>query len=255
MKIISLNVNNFGGLHDKPLLKKYQSGPLTDWTSWNTAVDSWRLKYANKICDNVAKIVSLIKNYDIIFLHEVDTNCPSWFQLHELMKESYNWEPANGFIKSSYAKGRQSISCVFIKKEFSYKHKTVPNFSKKQRNVELVVGQISILGIHAPYNIDYWNSLINHVRGKENYLILGDLNVFKPGTDRKAKFDELLQLGLKDLWIEQGEDILTPTANTNCRIDYALSTPSLLLNGIKETIIDSIRQTNNTDHSAISVSI
>lgn len=68
-----------------------------------------------------------------------------------------------------------------------------------ERNVELVVNQISILGIHASYNIDYWNYLINHIRDNENYLMLGDLNVFKPETDRRAKFDELLQLGLKEL--------------------------------------------------------
>lgn len=38
MKIISLNVNNFGGLNNKPLLKKYQSNHLTNW---NVAVDNW----------------------------------------------------------------------------------------------------------------------------------------------------------------------------------------------------------------------
>lgn len=63
MKIISLNVNNFGGLNNKPLLKKYQSNHLNDWTSWNIDVDNWRLKYANEISCNVVKIVSLITDY------------------------------------------------------------------------------------------------------------------------------------------------------------------------------------------------
>lgn len=136
MKIISLNVNNFGGLNNKPLLKKYQSNHLTDWTSWNIDVDNWRLKYANEISCNVVTIVSLITDYDIIFLHEVDTNCPSWIYLHKLMKENYNWESPNGFKKSSYTKGRKSISCVFIQKNFSYTYKTISNFSNMKRNVK-----------------------------------------------------------------------------------------------------------------------
>lgn len=253
MNIISLNVNNFGGIKDKPLLKDYTVNKKIDWTSWNADVDSWREVNKDRIEENVSKVVCLIKDFDIVFLHEVDTNCSSWTQLHELMKEEYNWEAANDVDKSTYKKGRQSISCLFVRNGLIYDYDEITNFSNKQRNIEIVVNGVTIIGLHASYDLKYWESLIKRIKTKKNYLIIGDLNVFNLGTDRRLKFEELLNIGAKDLWLEQGENNKTPTANTNLRIDYALSSPAVFDKGIKEIILNSIRRTQNSDHAAVAV--
>ena len=123
MKILSVNVNNFGGTNDKPLLNDYRlPNGKNDFGTWNQAVDEWRI--SNKICfqKNVNAITNLAKDFDIIFLHEVDTNCLSWIDLLEKMSSDFTWEPANGIDKSEYKKGRKSISCVFIKKDIEYEY-------------------------------------------------------------------------------------------------------------------------------------
>ena len=48
MKILSVNVNNFGGTNDKPLLNDYRlPNGKNDFGTWNQAVDEWRI--SNKI--------------------------------------------------------------------------------------------------------------------------------------------------------------------------------------------------------------
>lgn len=255
MKILSVNVNNFGGTNDKPLLKDYKlpNGQI-DFRIWNQAVDEWRI--SNKICiqKNVNAIANLAKDFDIIFLHEVDTNCLSWIDLLEKMSTQYEWKLANGMDKSEYQKGRKCISCVFIKKgiEFKYENK---NILDKQRNIEIKVGDTHIIGLHMSYDIADWNSLISKFNElkKEKFLIIGDLNVFNEGTDRREKFDELINAGAIDIWLEQGECNDVPTANTNQRIDYALSTRKLYEKGLYEVILNFVRLGNFTDHAAIAV--
>lgn len=257
MKILSVNVNNFGGTHNKPLLKDYKaSNGKFDFDEWNRAVDDWRNFNRVNIHNNVEEITNLAKKYDIIFLHEVDTNCSSWFDLLKKMSLDFIWRPANGVDKLDYQKGRKSISCVFIKKgiEFKYDKKNIFN---KQRNIEIQVQDIYIIGIHMSYDLDDWNKLISRFKALKNekFLIIGDLNVFDEGTGRREKFDELISYGAMDIWLEQGKCNNVPTANTNKRIDYAISTYKLYKMGIYEKIIDYIRLENFTDHAAISITI
>jgi len=255
MKILSVNVNNFGGTNDKPLLNDYRlPNGKNDFGTWNQAVDEWRI--SNKICfqKNVNAITNLAKDFDIIFLHEVDTNCLSWIDLLEKMSSDFTWEPANGIDKSEYKKGRKSISCVFIKKDIGYEYEN-NNILNKQRNIEIKVGDTHIIGLHMSYDIEDWNRLISRFEAlqKEKFLIIGDLNVFDEGTDRREKFDELINVGAIDIWLEQGDSNNVPTANTNKRIDYALSTRNLYERGVYEVILNYIRLENFTDHAAIVV--
>lgn len=255
MKILSVNVNNFGGTKDKPLLKDYKlPNGENDYKMWNQTVDEWRSN--NKICiqKNVDAITNLAQDFDIIFLHEVDTNCFSWTGLLEKMSPQYDWKPANGHDKSEYEKGRKSISCVFIKKGIAFEYED-NNILNKQRNIEIKVGDTHIIGLHMSYDIDDWDSLISKFKAlqTEKFLIIGDLNVFDKGTKRREKFDELLNAGAIDIWLEQGDCNDVPTANTNKRIDYALSTRKLYEKGAHEVILNFVRLGNFTDHAAIAV--
>ena len=255
MKILSLNVNNFGGSSSKPLLKDYKYNGETDWDVWNNAVDDWRYKNKNNILKNVQSIADISKDFDVIFLCEVDTNCESWYKLHELMKDQYTLLLPNGTDLSEYQKGRKSISCLFIKKDIKYEY-TNDNFLKFQRNVEIKIGDVHIIGLHMNYAIEDWDKLIKKYRSlkDEKLLIIGDLNVYDPGTEIRNKFDELVNEGAKDIWVKQGENKDTPTYNSEKRIDYALSTSKLYdENAPHELILNYIRRQKISDHAGIVV--
>lgn len=255
MKIISLNVNNFGGINDKPLPKDYMlpNGKF-NYEAWSKDVDDWRENNQANIKNNVDSIVALLHDFDIAFLHEVDTNCYSWDRLLEKMTCEYKWNPANGIDKNMYNEGKKSISCMFIKNgiEFEYGKN---NFLNKQRNVEVKVGDTYIIGVHMSYDINDWEKLLlryNKLQNEE-LLIIGDLNVFDKGTERREKFDKLLNVGAVDIWLAQGENDKIETANTQRRIDYALASQKLYKKGVHELILNSVRAKKNTDHAAVAV--
>lgn len=255
MKILSLNVNNFGGVCDKPLLKdcKFPNGS-TDQAAWGAEVDNWRESHKEIIEKNVENIVCFIKDYDVVFLHEVDTNCFSWNLLTSRMNDEYVLELANGKNKSTIERGRKSISCAFIKNIINYNCDGIPNFSDSHRNVEIEIQGISIIGIHMSYDLKDWINLRRRFeKEKKNVIIIGDMNVFDLGTPRREQFDMLLNEGAKDLWLEQKEDNRIPTANTRKRIDYVLVSDSIIRAGAKEIIHNVTRRWNLTDHAAISV--
>lgn len=258
MRIISINVNNFGGTIDKPLLKDYKFNEKTDWDSWKNDVDIWRKNNSKIIEKNVEQIVSTILDFEVIFLHEVDTNCSSWNRLHEYMSRNYHWEPANGINKDEYRNGRKSVSIVFVKKNICYEYNSIPSFSNgSHRNIEIEIEDITLIGLHMPYDLDYWDKLIsrfnNRIEKGKNVLLIGDMNVFDIETDRRKKLEKLYTNGAKDLWLEQGEANDTPTANTQRRIDYALASDGIISKGAKTMIINSIRRNNNTDHAGVAV--
>ena len=257
MKILSLNVNNFGGVCDKPLLNDYRfPNGRKDLATWGAEVDYWRESHKEIIEKNVENIVCFIRDYDVVFLHEVDTNCFSWILLTSRMKEEYVLELANGINKSTIESGRKSISCAFIKNNINYNCDGIPNFSDSHRNVEIEIQGLSVIGIHMSYDLKDWINLrLRFEKIKKNVLIIGDLNVFDLGTSRREQFDMLLNEGAKDLWLEQKEDNRTPTANTLKRIDYALASDSIIRAGAKEIIHNVTRRCNFTDHAAISVVI
>lgn len=260
MEVISINVNNFGGRSCKPLLNDYKLSDKKgdfNWSAWNKAVDSWRGSNSVLISANVNRIVKLLKDFDVAFLHEVDTNCASWTQLHELMDAEYQYEIANEKNKSDYdKKGRNSISCVFIKKGIDYLYKEITNFSGYLRNVEIEINGVRFIGVHANTEKKWWDGLEKRVEQlQKDFIILGDFNVYKKEGYGKAVFDRLLQNRVTDLWINQGGRKDTPTYVYNTRVDYALASKSMIESGAKEFILNDLMTEGVTDHAAIAVSV
>ncbi|WP_419893146.1 hypothetical protein [Oceanobacillus kimchii] len=131
--------------------------------------------------------------------------------------------------------------------------------SKEWRNVEVKVGDRTIIGVHVPKgDKKYWDSLIelyNNQNEEDQLLIIGDMNVYDKGTTQMEKFIELLSLGAIDAWLEKGNPNDRPTANTKRRIDYAIMSPSLYSKLIDIDIDDTLRNEYVTDHSAIMVEV
>ena len=258
MKIISLNVNNFGGKSPKPLLREFllPSGEY-DFQTWNREVDKWRDSHQGAIERNVRAIAAYLSAYDVVFLHEVDTNCESWRLLLKTTEESFTLELANGMRESDVRRGRKSISCVLIKKGLDYEM-PLDNPWDSQRHIILGVGGVRLIGAHMSYSLLDWEILIDQFKEEkkkaDDVLIIGDLNVYARDSDRRKKFDALQKAGAVDLWLRQGEPDDTPTADTNCRIDYALASESLAERTRME-ILHGVREEGCTDHSAAAVTI
>lgn len=252
MKIISLNVNNFGGISNKPLIKDYKN-----WTEWKDAVDKWRDSNYERICSNVNNIVECVKRYEIVVLQEVDTNCSSFTKLKaQSEKNDFVIVYPNGTDETTFFNGRNSITCILVKSYLQY-NKPICNFSNKQyKNVEIEVGKLRIIGVHiSKGDIEYWKKLIvmcNNYKN-EKVLVIGDMNVCDFGTPQKEKYFELLNIGMIDSWVEKGKDMNKITCNTGKRLDYALVSHELMLDIYDVDIIDKVRNNGYTDHSAIVV--
>ena len=118
MKIGSLNVNNFGGLIEKPLLKDFKKkNRENDFGKWEEAVDEWRRQIDWQ--ENVYRIYEFIKDMDIIALHEVDVGFNS-YEVLEKMLTNHNVVVPMGYKKEDIKKSYNSISLIFVKKGIDY---------------------------------------------------------------------------------------------------------------------------------------
>ena len=260
MKIISLNVNNFGGINSKPRPDEYKESDGTIiWNSFNSDVEQWQDVNKNFILYNLEKITQLIKNYEVVILQEVDTNCISFEELNqECIKNNFEIVFPNGYNKKVFQKGHNSITCMLIKKYIKYEINKNNFSNKKYKNVDINIGNVRILGVHIPKgDLDYWNALINEVKNctTDKLLVMGDLNVYDCGTKQKAKYLELLRdHNMIDSWTAMGNEMDRATCNTGKIIDYALVNPELANCIYNAQIIDTPRNYGYTDHSAIVVS-
>ncbi|WP_419893147.1 hypothetical protein [Oceanobacillus kimchii] len=124
MKIVSLNINNFGGLTPKPLPKHYKNS-----FSWINAVNKWR----SEIDSNryISKLIDYIKNrnIDIIVFQEFDINSVADKSFtKELMDLSYKIVYPNTYCEDDFEKGYSSITVMFIRVEYQI---SPYNFSAK----------------------------------------------------------------------------------------------------------------------------
>lgn len=257
MKILSININNFGGLTPKPLPKDYKlSFEKVDWKAWNRAVNKWR----NEIDwdKNISKLIEYLKNkdIDIIVFQEFDINSVAGKNFsEELEKLSYKIVYPNNYFESDFKKGNKSITVMFIRVDYEVLHY---NFSETMRNIEVKVGDRIFIGVHIPLGDEkFWDSMIKlyKIKKEDKLLIIGDMNVYDLGTMQKEKFIKLLSLGAVDAWVEKKNSQDWPTANTGRRIDYAIMTPSLYSELIDIVIDDTLRNNCVTDHSAIMVEV
>lgn len=251
---LSLNVNNFGGVKEKPRPdggKNFVERVL----SWRKNELENRIRNRDKIFEHVTK-----GEPSVIFLHEFDINTEVSNDFIRKMEEDYNYKICypNGENKESFSKSFSSITVALVKNEEILSYENL-NINKVYKCVDIIFRNIRIIGVHIPYDLSFWDGLIktckNHINRKDAcpILIIGDMNVQEdPG--RKRKLEELKQLGLKDIWIQNGKSNDTPTFNSGKRIDYALASQSLYsMYEINMDIGQNVREEGYTDHSSIIV--
>jgi len=270
--ITSLNVNHFVG---KENWLELQGKNTTKINIWNGLKDYYFNYFKNH----------LISDDDVVILHEVPyiKEAPYINKLGEikykrvvLNENEINEEHKCEIYKEIIEFCRQNDLEVLISEgdETAYfvtiaickkdKYEVFDaKFEHYKRRVVVIAKQCQpteiIIGVHAKADRVYWNQLIKlFEETKENnrerkIIVIGDLNVFIPGTEQKKYFNELLSKGLFDAWIEMGNSNLDSTYvrdGVRTRIDYGLVSD----NGFNNYNIfkdDSVRLLGHSDHSAI----
>ena len=168
---------------------------------------------------------------------------PSNFKTFNDSKHPYGCTVAITKKKSIWEKS-QSIDLIKCKSgELLYANKSVV----------LKNSDVILVGVHIPYDGDYWDKIIDCFKKNLNkrIYIVGDFNVYDEGTDRKLKFDELKEKGAIDVWLNRGGDNGHITCTTGRRLDYLLSSVKGYSSIKKMSYIDSLRLNGVTDHSGV----
>ena len=241
MKILSLNINDFGGLK---CLEDYKK--RNRWGEWEkldkTSEATEILAYIQKEKPVIAVLHEFELNTEI---SNAFTNC-----MNEIDYEIVNYGPTE--LK------QPSMTIMFVMKDLLYNKLDNPhNFiTKKTLRANVIkVADCIIYGVHVPptYDSDFWDELIKFYDEHKDrkIVIIGDFNVYDEGTEQKKNYLQLLQANAKDAWLEKGYSDATKTHNKGRRLDYAIMSP-LLYESLSTIRIDPFLMNNEkTDHAAL----
>ena len=247
LSVLSLNINDFGGInnHLMEYKKLNQNGDkVTDWETWRESVDKNSsyiaiLRYIRKVSPSV------------LILQEFEVNNsdePKEFS-KQLCKDGYK-------MISEIPKFRASVTAVFVKS----KHERMNNPNTLYgRSCAFRVEDIIIYGVHVPPSgksriQTFWNEIETFYKefSDEKTLLIGDFNIIH--EDNMKRYKSLLHTGCVDVWLEKGYAENTPTCG-NTRIDIAIASPKLVPFVTDITICPSLLYKGITDHAALIVDI
>lgn len=251
-KIMSINVNDFGGKSDHLLNHKYFSNydrkDHIDWKYWGKKVDK------TKTWKGLKEYI-LEKKPDVLVLEEMLINCYETIDfIGEFEKMGYT------YIKEGLPeRGNYSLTMIFFR-EGNPKYMSSPGNCRANRSVVCKFENDLICGSHFPPESDatflkyMGNFVIAHLG--EYFLLIGDLNANDPTKGNKQLVEKLLEAGAVDLWVAAGNDENTPTeAQYQGRLDYAIASPSLAKKVVNIEIDPFLMNEGITDHAAVIVDI
>lgn len=243
MEVLSVNLNKCGGVRSNG------KGEIYD-----TVI-------AEQVKNLITDFLEIEEN-NVVFINEVN-NADDNFKLFEKLfdEDQYSIHKPSNF--ETFNNKNHPYGCtIAITKQNSVWEKSSSielidrksgELSYANKSVALKNGDIILLGVHIPYDIDYWNKIINYFKenqGKRLYIV-GDFNVFDEGTNRKLKFEELRKNGAIDVWLNIGGDNGHITCTTGRRLDYLLSSVIGYSSIRKMRYLDSLRLNGLTDHSGV----
>jgi len=243
MKFLSLNIDNFGNY----------SNPTRE--------------NANRIREY---ILEMIPGPDVVILQEFKKSCVGDEFLTKLEKDGYVVKypkHPNGKSTCENDVKAQSIVVALISKELKNCEIINPILESQSkmwpRWIGINISDLSIVGVHIPSGVSrpkeaekYWNDICNYSKKMidKKAMLIGDMNVYDPGTVSSEKFNELLSpSAIVDAWKEKKNTTNRPTCDSGKRIDYALMTQLLYKDLTNIDIDDTLRIKKNTDHSALIV--
>lgn len=256
MKIVSLNINSFGGDVDtfegmkQELANRYYDGNVRKaykeaLSSWNDAINS------RSIYKSILKEIEEV-DADIVLLQEYYINSDVAKQFQEEM----GCEDKDGkyVLKCNHITNKQPLSTVAFCRDNKAYEEVKPQFDFEGRVFVFKYEDFYIIDAHMPFNPKdddenyrennykmkkraeevekLWEKIREYLKDKkdEKVMFIGDLNVYQRGTHQYESFVPLFKsnVDIRDLWLEQGGKNDTITCKKGTRLDYALVTPGVL---------------------------
>lgn len=243
MKILSINVNDFGGLECR---QKYISN--NQFEEWN-AID--KTISANNILSFIIQ-----ENPTIVSLMEFAINeqiSQTFIKSMELL--NYNLVQ----IEETTLKS-PSITVCFVKNDLLFSKIENPHFKttkKVLRATTIKVCDYILYFVHASstYDSAFWKEILDFYidNSLKKILIIGDLNLYKLGTQQKNQYLSLIQSCAIDLWLDLGNSNDTSTFIKGGRLDYAICSPNMKSNIFAMNINQSLMLAHSTDHACITI--
>lgn len=262
MKIISLNVNNFGGSGvQKPIIDDYRFQGVVDWAFYHCEMERFqnhpdRIRTAREISERLRSV-----SPDMIVLQEFDYHAPAGEEFRMSMVHA-GYREVLPAARKTIESGRYSITVMFIKKTETSVNVAAPEeLGGSYQWCEIQYRNMAIIGIHMPCKNSeiYWNALRqkSKIYVDKELIIIGDLNATDYpktvlGEDMLRNRDKLLAAGVKDVWVAKGGSEKAYTYRNITRIDYALATERVF-SRIKGMQVVNYCDMNLSDHNALLV--
>lgn len=232
MKIISINVNDFGGRHQhrEEYKEKFGAQGIQKWDEIDKK-------------NNIDGILSffLLTKPDVIVMQEFDINSNEAKNFNiKMTSNGYLLESENVIYK------RPSMTVFYVKKSLEHTYISVGH-TKNGRAYAIKVEDLIIYGTHVPpkYDAKFWNEIHNFVEEykDEKYILIGDYNTINCYNMRELK--KLLKSSI-DIWKEKDKTGIISVAG-----DYAIISKKC---DIEKISIDKKEDMNQyTDHPAVIV--
>lgn len=252
MRILSLNVNGFGGniyfLEGEDGIKKTYGYP-----SWISKWSEIQLLYDTDGLYNFLVAVDA----DIIFFQEYYANSAVTKAFTKKLENlNYHMTRVTPSIKLP------SMTVMFSKEEYVLENSPHINTKKTLRSVQVKTPKASLIGTHVPYCSAFWDELIKYYKNtckSHAVVMIGDFNIWLEKVDNDlTKYEALLEVGAIDL----GKVLNKPT-RANKRIDFAFVSKELeSLSRLYTTPCDidgkcfnSLVSKNLSDHEALILDI
>lgn len=247
MKIVSLNINSFGGDGEsfeemkKNLARSYYDGNVYKkaLSSWNEAINS------RSIYKSILKKIDEV-DADIILFQEYYINSEAAKKFEEEMRKR-NYALKYNYITDK--KPRPLCTAAFCRDNNAYEE-VKPQFDNFYGRIFVFKYEdFYIIDAHMPFNPKddarysdnnkeraekvekLWENIKEYLKDKkdEKVIFIGDLNVYQRGTHQYESFVPLFKsdVDIRDLWLEQGGKDAAITCKTDSRVDYALATSGL----------------------------
>lgn len=260
MKILSLNINDFGGLSEHLFSREYRkANGYTDWGKWSKVTEEIQMGVVGKLTKLITET-----DPDVCVFQEFEINNsihPKNF-IETMKEKGYD---AIGIGSIHY---KASITMLFVKSPIMNKKQVIDvkhpitELTARDCAIRYENGDESyvIYGTHVPYGgsrrVGFWDEIIEFYKKneKENLILIGDFNTFSTTTSAYQKYKDLLELGATDLWLKQGGTHCDKTElNHSSRLDYVFLSPSAINNcrATMEVIIDR----DLSDHAALILDI
>lgn len=264
MKIVSLNINSFGG-DGKPFFEKLKELAREEYGGKKTklccddALSRWDLEInCSSICESILELVNKM-DADIILFQEYYINS----YVAEKFEEEMGCKDKDGkyVLKCNHITNKRPLYTVAFCRNNNTYEEVKPQFDFEGRVFVFKYKDFYIIDAHMPLNPKdderysendkkraeevekLWEKIRECLKDKkdERVIFIGDLNVYQRGTHQYESFVPLFKsdVDMRDLWLEQdGKDNAITYKNkeeTKTRLDYALVTPGVL-EGYKYTM-------------------